>query len=138
MYLDIGVKDSKSIAKLMKNRQADRGDGRTPFLQMDGPGVAHLLCEAAVSALNTPGLKDFGDKMWAKAVRLAPLSDCVRNNWQLIYGEPNNYEEKHRKWDKVWAMVTGGVNHEVGSHHVPAVRFQGDWSYLVVPPNRTL
>mmetsp|Transcript_6568 Transcript_6568/g.8407 ORF Transcript_6568/g.8407 Transcript_6568/m.8407 type:complete len:204 (-) Transcript_6568:164-775(-) len=133
MFLDLSMKDTKGLAKLLRERRTEHGKGLVPFLEMDGPGVGGLLCEASVSAKNSPGLEDFGDQMWAKALRLAPLSDCVRNNWQIINGESKTYEEAHRYRDKVHMMISGGVQHEVGSHNQPAIRFLGDRRFNLVP-----
>merc|ERR1719188_1468791 len=108
-----------------------------PFLEMEGPGVGVLLCEAAVSARNTRGLEKFGDKLWEKALRMAPLSECVKNNWAIIYGETDIYDEKHSPWDKARMLAVGGLQHEVGSHHQPAIRFLGQrrFSLEPVPPS---
>jgi len=139
MFLDMAMKDSKAIEKLLKDRRAERSSGATPFLAMEGPGVGSLLCEASVSAKNTRGLEKFGDEMWEKALRLAPVSECVKTNWQLIYGEQSSYTESHGPWDMVRFVVTGGIQHEVSSHHQPAVRFLGHRTFILEPmrQNRT-
>jgi len=134
MFLDLSLKDTQTLAKLLRDRKGDKRRGHVPFLRMEGPGVGALLCEASVSAKNTPGLELFGEQMWAKALRLAPLSDCVRTNWRIVYGAaPDTYPETHRDWDKLRMLISGGVQHEVGSHNQPAIRFLGNRLFRLTP-----
>eukprot|EP00415_Alexandrium_ostenfeldii_P004842 UN4842 len=135
MFLDMSIKDQQAVAKLLRERKSRKAKGPTPLLELEGSGVGVLLCEASISAKNSRGLEDFGDKMWAKALRLAPLSECVRNNWPLIYGEEpaSSYEKTHSDWEKLRLMISGGVQHDVGSHNQPAVRFLGHCPFNMVP-----
>jgi len=43
MFLDLALKDHKTIARLFKAYQVGNSKGRTPFLEMNGPGVGALL-----------------------------------------------------------------------------------------------
>merc|ERR1712113_244547 len=99
MFLDMGLQDSAASSQLLRDRQKDKGKIKG-LLSLEGPGVGTLLCEAAIDAKQTKGLEGFGHAMWQKALRLAPLSSCVENNWQLYYGEPNTYPQHHQVWDK--------------------------------------
>lgn len=135
MFLDMSLKDEKALAKLLRERKARKGKGAAvPLLELEGSGVGVMLCEASISAKNSPGLQDFGDRMWEKALRLAPLSDCVRNNWPLVYGDnPNTYDQKHGDWEKLRLLIAGGVQQDVGSHNQPAIRFLGHRRFNLVP-----
>mmetsp|Transcript_83968 Transcript_83968/g.225129 ORF Transcript_83968/g.225129 Transcript_83968/m.225129 type:complete len:85 (-) Transcript_83968:337-591(-) len=82
-------------------------------------------------------MQNFSDAMWEKALRLVPLSNCIKNNWPMVYGEPSSYDAKHGVWDKIHMMVHGGVHHEVTSRNEPAIRFQGNIRFLLMPWNRT-
>merc|ERR1712107_828739 len=107
--------------------EARRGRGNakkgkyTSLLELDGPGVPDLLCEAAASAKDV-GLNDFSAQLWAKARKLAPLSKCVKTNWGLMH-PGQTYEHVHGDWDTFRAFFAAGVTHEVQSHNGPAVRF---------------
>merc|ERR1712183_91060 len=120
----------------VRAREGPRPSSPLPFLKLEGTGAGALLCEASITAKQL-GLQEFSDSMWEKALRLAPLSGCIKNNWPLVYGERSNYEEKHGVWDKIRMMVHGGVQHEVMSHNQPPIRFQGDTKFVLMPWNGT-
>ena len=137
MFLDMVAQDKKTLSALVSAREKDRGPGYPlPFLELDGNGVGNLLCEASITAKQL-GSQKFGDAMWEKALRLAPLSTCVKNNWPLMYGKPSSYDAKHGVWEKIRMMVHGGVQHEVTSRNEPAIRFQGNTKFRLMPWNRT-
>lgn len=131
MFLEETVKDTASSIKILKDRKGKRRDGIRAVLEMEGAGVGSFLCEAAVTAKNAPGLGSLGDKLWAKAVRLAPLSSCVQHNWQLIYGDSEGYDKLYTPWYKVWMLINGGVQHEVGPKNQPTIRFLGERPFRI-------
>eukprot|EP00929_Paragymnodinium_shiwhaense_P049967 TRINITY_DN25191_c0_g1_i1.p1 TRINITY_DN25191_c0_g1~~TRINITY_DN25191_c0_g1_i1.p1 ORF type:complete len:1054 (-),score=237.33 TRINITY_DN25191_c0_g1_i1:561-3722(-) len=143
MYLDMVAKDTTTLQKLLEERRGKQpaqdqeagakkgGRGILPLLSLEGAGVAGLLCEAAVSA-RTLGMEAFGDAMWHKALRLGPFSDCIKHNWALVH-EGKNYTNVHSTWENVKLLFSGAVQHEVGSHNQPAVRFLGDTPVYVNP-----
>jgi hypothetical protein len=131
MWLDMVAKDSKKVSKLLEDRKAARPKpGRPlPLLLHSGVGAGALLCEASVSATQL-GMEKFGSAMWSRAKTLAPLSECVRNNWPLA--EPGrNYSDVYTPWVKFRMLFAGGLQHEVNSHNQPSARFLGDRPYLL-------
>jgi len=133
MFLEETVKDTASAIKLLKERKkGNRRDGIKAFLEIEGAGVGVFLCEAAVTAKNAPGLEALADKIWAKAVRLAPLSSCIQHNWQIIYGNTESYEKLYTPWYRVKMLIKGGVQHEVGPKNQPAIRFLGERQFRIV------
>lgn len=140
MFLDMGVKDTKGVAKLLQDRrggkQSHASMGVVPLLELKGASVGDLLCEAAISAKNTHGLEAFGAELWARSLAVGPLSDCIRNNWQLVYGQPNDYDAKHMPWEMVRLMATGALQHKVSSHNQPNIRFPGPVPFQMSPFGR--
>jgi len=137
MWLDMVVGDSNEVKRLLEERKQGRPkaaqQGRpTPLLTLDGIGVGTLLCEAAVSAKNL-GMDKFSNDMWAKALRLAPFSNCVSNNWWPFIHKNSNYSDVFTTWRKVQALFEGGAQHELQSHHAPAARFTGDVPFDLNP-----
>jgi len=130
MWLDMEVKDTAKVKKLIERRQ---GKGK-PLLELSGPSVADLLCEAAASAKQL-GQEKFSQQLWAKTLRLAPLSKCVKNNWPLMH-PGSTFEESHSKWDLVRHLYRVGVPHDIGAHHGPAVRYLEARKYALSPTRR--
>merc|ERR1712232_540707 len=87
--------DSGTVQKMLEQRMPRSGKpGKNekrpiPFTEMDNLiGAGNLFCEVSVSA-KQQGIKKLSDELWARALKLAPLSQCVHNNWQLIDKEKN-------------------------------------------------
>merc|ERR1719433_474743 len=136
MFLEETLKDTARSTKLLKDRKKSGRAGITAALDMEGAGAASFLCEGAVTAKNAQGLGGLGDKMWAKAVSLAPLSSCVQHNWQLIYGEKESYDRLYTPWYRVRMLINGGVEHVVGPKNQPIIRFLGERPFRIAG-NRT-
>eukprot|EP00929_Paragymnodinium_shiwhaense_P031811 TRINITY_DN17746_c0_g1_i3.p1 TRINITY_DN17746_c0_g1~~TRINITY_DN17746_c0_g1_i3.p1 ORF type:complete len:736 (-),score=177.70 TRINITY_DN17746_c0_g1_i3:82-2289(-) len=136
MFLEVALKDSSAVLKFIKDRQKDKGDSLA-LLNLSGPAAANLLCEAAASAKQA-GLEAIADKLWEPALRGAPLSDCMKNNWPIMYpkgkqGKQASFDDAHDKWTKIRLMFSGGVNHQVTPHNSPGIRFTGDRTFLTNP-----
>lgn len=121
LWLDMEAKDQKKIRSILEDRSGWGKGGGTPLLELEVPGTAELLCEAAASAKDV-GLSDFSKKLWKRSMELAPLSKCIQQNWGLIH-RGQEFDKVFSLRDKVYAFMSVGVTHEVGSHHGPAVRF---------------
>ena len=81
-------------------------------------------------------------QFWNRARELSPLSQCVKNNWPIIYGEKSQEDNSHKleytPWAKVKMVIAGGVGLEVGPHHQTNARFLGGETFVVWPPaNKT-
>eukprot|EP00928_Gymnodinium_smaydae_P068245 TRINITY_DN5131_c0_g6_i1.p1 TRINITY_DN5131_c0_g6~~TRINITY_DN5131_c0_g6_i1.p1 ORF type:complete len:1044 (-),score=95.90 TRINITY_DN5131_c0_g6_i1:35-3166(-) len=133
MWLDMVAKDTKTITQLLEERKGtkQRTGKPTPLLLLDGNIAGSLLCETAVSA-RTLGMKSFGDSLWARALDVAPFSECVKHNWPLIEAT-RNISEVYTVWTQARLMLKGGVQHEVNSHNQPCARFLGDRPFLLNP-----
>jgi len=136
MWLDVVAKDTTKSRKLLEARKAKAGQKRkasspTPFLELEGAGSYEILCEAGVSAMQL-GDQEWGQAMWDKAVRIAPLQKCIQNNWGFVH--PNTpYESVYTTEAKVWHYIKTGQIHEIAPHSSPSVRFLGDQNFTLVP-----
>merc|ERR1712129_55519 len=115
------AQDKGKIRQMLEDRSRPNKRGETPFLDLDGPAAADLFCEGSASAKDV-GLKALSSKLWARALEIAPLSKCVRNNWGLL-NPGKTFDEVFSQRDQVRAFFSTGMTHEVGSHNGPAVRF---------------
>lgn len=125
MWLDLVAKDQRRLQELLQRR------GQKPLLELQGPGVSDLWCEASASAKEL-GLGDLSRQLWLGARGMAPLGTCVKNNWPLL--EPGEgYEDHFHMWARFWAFLAAGVTHEIGPHHGPAVRYSEPRVYVLSP-----
>ncbi|OLP97175.1 putative C-mannosyltransferase DPY19L3 [Symbiodinium microadriaticum] len=141
LFYDLALQDSKFSASFVERRSRPGKAGEAPLLNLSGPGAGVLMCEAAVAAKNG-GHAALSKQLWNRARELSPLSQCVKNNWPIIYGEKSQEDNSHKleytPWAKVKMVIAGGVGLEVGPHHQTNARFLGGETFVVWPPaNKT-
>lgn len=129
LFHDLVLQDPSFSAKLVQRRSKRGSKGEKSILEMMGPGVGLLMCEAAVAA-KTGGNQELSQKLWARARQLVPLGQCVKNNWPIMNdestAEDSSYDQHYTRWAKVWMMLAGGVNLELTPHHQANARFLVD------------
>jgi len=129
LFHDLVLQDPSFSARLVQRRSRDSKGKEKSILEMIGPGVGLLMCEAAVAA-KTGGNQELSQKLWARARQLVPLGQCVKNNWPIMNDESkpedSSYDQHYTRWAKVWMMVAGGVNLELTPHHQANARFLVD------------
>ncbi|CAJ1428630.1 unnamed protein product [Effrenium voratum] len=140
LYHDLVLQHPSFSSALVQRRAKSSKAGELSLLQLKGPGVGTLMCEAAVAA-KSGGQAKLALQLWQRAQELAPLGNCVRNNWPIINderAEDNSYARQYSTWAKVRMAAAGGVSLEIGPHHLVNVRFLEDDDLTLWPPkNKT-
>ncbi|CAK9104655.1 unnamed protein product [Durusdinium trenchii] len=137
LFHDLALQHPTFSASLVERRsRASASSEEKSILEMTGPGVGLLMCEAAVAA-KTGGHTALSERLWARARELAPLGQCVKNNWPIINGEStpeeSSYDKHYSPWTKVWMVAAGKVSLELAPHHQANARFLVDDDMILWP-----